>query len=179
MARFLSRTYWVAPGKLLAGPYPGEVDRHTARENLRELIEAGVRHIIDLTEAVETARPGGRFFPYAAQINGLLQGGKEILSRDRISIRDTWIPTRAEMCRLLDRIDESTFRNRPVYVHCMAGRGRTGTVAGCYLARHGIADGRQILDYIASLRCRLTDAALASPETPQQIDLVLSWVEGE
>ena len=45
-------TYWVVPGKLLAGEYPGARDPEEARSRLGKFLAAGVRHIIDLTEAV-------------------------------------------------------------------------------------------------------------------------------
>ena len=51
-------TYWVVPGKLLAGEYPRAVDSEEARKRLRSFLAAGVRHFIDLTEA-------GEFTPYA------------------------------------------------------------------------------------------------------------------
>ena len=35
------------------------------------------------------------------------------------------------------------------------------------------------LEYIHELRSSTEDAHMASPETRQQIDMVLSWVEGE
>jgi len=36
-----------------------------------------------------------------------------------------------------------------VYVHCWAGRGRTGTVVGCYLKRHGIAEDTNVIQELA------------------------------
>jgi protein-tyrosine phosphatase len=101
------------------------------------------------------------------------------LRMDRNPIRDTWIPSRVEMCRILDTMDETIQGGGAVFIHCIGGRGRTGTVVGCYLARHGMADGRQIITKIEMLRSHLADGRLPSPETPQQIAFVLSWVEGE
>ena len=34
-------TYWVVPGKLLAGEYPGAIDLEEAREKLRQFLDAG------------------------------------------------------------------------------------------------------------------------------------------
>ncbi len=65
------------------------------------------------------------------------------------------------------------------YVHCWGGKGRTGTVIGCYLARHGHATGRNVIDMIKELRKDVKDHFLASPETNPQIDMVMSWGEGE
>jgi hypothetical protein len=41
-------TYWVVPGKLLAGEYPGAPDSEETRRRLRRFLAAGVRHFIDL-----------------------------------------------------------------------------------------------------------------------------------
>lgn len=172
-----SDTYWVSPGKLLAGVTPGSADPDASRRNLTALVSAGIRHIIDLTEEKETGRPDSRYPSYRDQLERLnLQ--QESVTRERMPIKDTWIPTRVDMCRILDRIDTNIAHGKPVYLHCIGGRGRTGTVVGCYLARHALADGEQILRMIEALRAHQPHR-LPSPETPQQVDLVLSWVAGE
>ena len=51
-------TYWVIPGKLLAGEYPGARNPEEARSRLRKFLAAGIRHFIDLTEV-------GELTPYA------------------------------------------------------------------------------------------------------------------
>jgi len=58
----------------------------------------------------------------------------------------------AEMIRILDQIDRGMEQNPAVYLHCWGGRGRTGTVVGCYLARHGMAVGEAALDLLGELR---------------------------
>src|SRR5262245_15122551 len=45
--------YWVLPGQLLAGEYPGDYDEATARQKLGELLDAGIRTFVDLTEEGE------------------------------------------------------------------------------------------------------------------------------
>jgi protein-tyrosine phosphatase len=89
------------------------------------------------------------------------------------------IPTRIEMARILDRMDQKIEAGKPVYVHCLGGVGRSGTVVGCYLARHGYASGHRILQLIQQLRQNTATHDRTAPESRPQIDLVLSWVEGE
>ena len=83
------------------------------------------------------------------------------------------------MKKLLDLIDRSIENNQPVYLHCFGGLGRTGTVVGCYLARHGTGSGKNVLDIIKALRRNTATHHLASPETAEQIELVCSWRQGE
>lgn len=108
---------------------------------------------------------------------GARRGAK--VSSKRFPIRDVSVPTRELMKAILDDIDESISRDRPVFVHCWGGKGRTGTVVGCFLARHGIAHGKEALAMISQLRSNDPRAHEPSPETPAQRDMVISWKEGE
>jgi hypothetical protein len=58
------RSYWVIPGKLLAGFYPGSKDPQEANDKLTALINAGIRHVINLMEPDERDLTGHRFVPY-------------------------------------------------------------------------------------------------------------------
>ena len=52
---------------------------------------------------------------------------------------------------------------------------RTGTVVGCYLARHGIAAGNDVIKKIKELRKDTEDFSDPSPETREQIKMVNNW----
>jgi protein-tyrosine phosphatase len=93
----------------------------------------------------------------------------------RIPIRDMSIPTDDSMRRILRLIDACLYAKRPVYIHCLGGRGRTGTVVGCYLAQHGYAKSLKALDLINALRKDTVNRDKPSPETPEQIRMVLRW----
>jgi protein-tyrosine phosphatase len=82
-------------------------------------------------------------------------------------IPDLGCPSRETMSRILDGIDELLADGEVVYVHCLAGIGRTGTVVGCYLVRHGMS-GEDALAAVTRLRG-------APPETREQLQLVLDW----
>ena len=97
----------------------------------------------------------------------------------RIPIKDMRTSSRIQMIQTLNRIDESIDHGRPVYIHCWGGRGQTGTVVGCYLARYGYASGQKVIEFIKDLRRNTEDHNQPSPETSGQIDMVLSWVGGE
>jgi hypothetical protein len=101
--------------------------------------------VLNLMEPEERNSFGEPFPPYNAILNGFAAGKGADVVCDRGAIRDMDVPSREEMAGLLDRIDNAIVAGRTVYVHCRGGLGRTGTVAGCWLARHGIAAGTEAL----------------------------------
>ena len=164
-------SYWVLPGLLLAGEYPGAPTEAEAREKLRGLLDAGVRVFIDLTEVGEYGlRPYWPLVQMLAAERGL------VVAHKRLSIPDMGTAEPAHMRAILDEIDRQVAERQPVYVHCFGGIGRTGTVVGCYLVRHGAA-GRAALAEIAQRRQGTPGGYRQSPETEDQCRLVLTWRE--
>jgi protein-tyrosine phosphatase len=159
--------YWVKPGKLLAGPYPGSWDESQARQRLHRLLDLGVTFFIDLTEPDETK-----------SYLSLLDTESMMLKRDlmyrQMSIQDMDVPAHDRMVKILDMIDTAISRDHIVYVHCLAGLGRTGTVIGCYLVRHDLS-GEEALAEISRLRGGRSD----SPQTDEQCAMVRAWSAGE
>jgi hypothetical protein len=170
------RAYWVIPGRLLAGAYPGDQDPREAHQKLTGLLGCGIFQVINLMEEGERGHFGEPFVPYENSLD-MLAGKLGIeVSTTRIPIRDASVPSPRTMKMILDEIDRSIAVARPVYTHCWGGRGRTGTVVGCYLVRHGLR-GRKALERISYLRRNCADAHRFSPETEPQINMVLSWKE--
>ena len=172
------RSYWVVPGKFLAGYYPGDRHKDAMERKLRGLLDCGIRCVINLMEPEERDHDGLPFLDYVPVLKRHTDGGQPVECR-RMAIRDLHVPSRERMVQILDLIDASLNENRSVYVHCWGGRGRTGTVAGCWLARHGMADAENVLDKIRELRRLDLKAQWPSPETPSQIQMVQSWKKDE
>ena len=172
------RSYWVVPGKFLAGYYPGSRDSVTARAKLKNLLEHGIRHFINLMERDEDNFQGEKFVPYEDQLQNMANEMNIPIELAHAPIRDMNIPPSAEMIRILDQIDWAMEQNPAVYLHCWGGRGRTGTVVGCYLARHGMAVGEAALDLLGELRQDDPISHLPSPETKIQADFVRTWPKG-
>ena len=147
-----SRSYWVVPGKFMAGCYPGSENRQQAFQKLTGLLNSGIRTMINLMEQDEFNWTGRAFEDYEQQMTSIAASMGHSVSFERMPIKDTWVPSRIEMIEILDRIDDSIEGGKPVYVHCWGGRGRTGTVIGCYLARHAIVSSQNIMEYIRNLR---------------------------
>ena len=164
-------SYWVVPGQFLAGAYPGARWEGQARKRLRLLLDAGVTFALDLTEEGEY-----ELRPYAH----LLGREANVMARRvvhwRMSIPDRDTPTREQMARILDVIDGALREGQVIYVHCYGGIGRTGTVVGCYLVRHGMG-GEEALAEIAYLRRGTANGWRLSPQTKAQREMVQGWSE--
>jgi Polymorphic toxin system, DSP-PTPase phosphatase len=164
-------SYWVLPGRFLAGEYPCSVNEDEARGKLRWLLEQGVDYWLDLTETGEAGLE-----PYVPLLGEeAARTGREVV-HTRLSIPDMGTPTPQHMRRILDQLDEALQAERTVYLHCYGGIGRTGMVVGCYLVRHGMS-GPQAIAQIANWRSATPDGWKPSPETRPQTDLVLRWAQ--
>lgn len=148
-------------------------------EKLRALLDHGIRHVIILMEPDEQDWSGKPIVSYEDKLQSIAASMGNTVTFERMTIKDTRVPSMVQMCQILDRIDQCIQDDKPVYIHCWGGRGRTGSVVGCFLARHGLASRHNVLDNIQELRKETEDHWIPSPETPQQVDLVLSWVESE
>ena len=163
--RPLPNTYWVLPGRFLAGEYPGAADELQARARLKRLDEAGIHNFLDLTEEGEL--PAYRH---------LLPSHAQYL---RSAIVDTCVPNNvAQTQRVLLAINSALARDRGVYVHCRAGIGRTGLIVGCFLAEQE-SNGKKGLKTLNRL-WRQSERAASWPEVPQtadQADYIRRWLK--
>ena len=134
--------------------------------------------MIDLTEETERTQQRQPFTPYLGPLRRLAASCGERVSCLRHPIRDVSVPTVETMRSILDAIDLSLDAGRPVYVHCYGGIGRTVTVIGCWLRRHGHATRDDVLAVLARLRrSDVERASVISPETPAQRQMVVEWEE--
>lgn len=168
----IPESYWVVPGQMLAGEYPGAIYApEIARKRLDAFLKAGFNTIIDLTCEGETEN----YKPLLQEQAKSLDVEMECL---RFSIGDYGLPTQELMTSILDALDDALARGRKIYLHCYGGIGRTGTVVGCYLVRHGLS-GEDALRQLATWWKYVPKSARYphSPETIQQEQFVKGWAE--
>jgi protein-tyrosine phosphatase len=168
--RPLPDAYWVIPGRFLAGPYPGALDESETREKLRRLLRAGITCFIDLTIEGESS-----LFPYARILTKEATQLGLAARTLRRPIPDMSTPSRAEMAQILENIASALQAGENIYLHCWGGRGRTGTVVGCYLVQQGL-NADEALEQIHRWRAGTPRGGLPSPETTGQIYFVMNWV---
>ena len=166
--------FWIVPGSLLASEYPRNIDENSSRKKIRAILVSGVRCFANLTEMNEIAR-GAPLLEYESLLREL--GVPATVTRFPIPDKGT-IPGNSIKI-ILDFIDQKLSDGIPVYLHCWGGHGRTGMVAGCWLARHGLASGHDVLSLLRSLRSSMPDSWKSSPETPEQTRIVLTWGKGD
>ena len=114
-------SYWVSPGKLMAGEYPGSRFENGARHKLRQLLSAKATFFLDLTEEGEHGLK-----PYVPLLREEADALGRSVEHRRMRIPDMHTPTVDEMKRILKAIDAALEAGHIVYVHCYGGIGRTG-----------------------------------------------------
>lgn len=167
-------SYWVQPGQLLAGEYPGQRHNETpdiAHDKIRRLLLAGVTCFLDLTQEKEPNKK-----PYADILYAEATAMQRNIHYQRLSIQDMTAPSPTFMHNILQTIDTAIASGHTVYVHCRAGIDRTATVVGCYFVQHGMS-GAEALQTITQLRRGTSDPSGPSPGFPEQRQMILSWHE--
>jgi ADP-ribosylglycohydrolase len=165
-ARPLPNSYWVVPGRLLAGEHPGGATLELTRNRLAQLRDAGINYFVDLTAPDEVAG-------YHAE----LPRSVHYLRRP---IPDHGVPIeRGHMAEVLDCLRDAAREGRRVYLHCRAGIGRTGMVVGCLLVERGLT-GEAALEELNRLWRQSARANQwgTIPETDEQSNYVKRWARG-
>lgn len=160
----IDTTYQVAEG-FFVGPHPGRSHGATPGERLPFLRRNGVRCIIDLTNPAD-----GLVMPH----DELREALGDVVVHS-FPITDMGVPSVPLMLAVLDCIDAALAQQQPIYLHCAAGIGRSGTVVACWLIRHGTAPDA-VLGRLATMRGAL-HAQAPAPEAVVQRDFVQQWRE--
>lgn len=171
------RSFWVVEGKFLAGAYPGSPDQAEHRQRVEELWRAGLRTFINLVEEDETDHSGKAFRRYDDVLRELARDAGETVAHLRFPVRDLSVPSLDGMRSILDAVDLALAGDRPVYLHCFGGVGRTGTAVCCWLLRHGLASPHNVISLLHDLRqADHQTKGRKAPETSEQTAFVKDWL---
>lgn len=113
---------WIEPGILAAGSVPVEAN------DILALHTEKIRAILTLTE-----RPITSFHEIT---HDLLESFD--ITYLHVPVPDQFPPNMDQARRILDFIHQMRSQGRPVFVHCQAGVGRTGTVLHLYYIAQGL-----------------------------------------
>lgn len=156
--------WWVQPGRLLAGEYPGHPDATRARLKVDLLVDAGIRTFVDLTT------PADALAPYRPFVIDIASKRQLDVRHEQFPIPDLDVVDDHRYDEVADTIEQGLARGA-VYVHCWGGIGRTGTVIGCLLADEGL-DYEEIIERLTTLRAGSRKAGRRPPEMPNQHELI-------
>lgn len=165
-------SYWVLENQFAAGAYPSSPDENVGRLKIQSLLRAGITCFVDLTQHSDV------YFPYKGMLTQEAEEYNLSVKRYSFPIVDYDIPGEEMMTDILNLIDQNLTAGKKVYLHCVGGVGRTGTVVGCYLVRHGLS-GEAALQRIPELRRQTDTPWKSSPESDFQINFVKHWCVGQ
>ena len=169
--RPIDECYWVEPGRLLAGEYPGDTRIDLARRRLADFLGRGVTRFVDLTHPADGLEPYRDLLFEEARRLGLRA------HHAPHPIPDMGVPgSLDDMLAALRSVREGLAAGEGTYVHCWGGVGRTGTVVGCWLVERGMAPETAL----AELNDRFGSMPKArffgsSPQAPAQFEWVRGW----
>ena len=167
----ISESYWVEPGRFLAGEHPAKFEVESTRKRLDALLEAGFDTFIDLTQS-------GEAFPYTSILLEQAKAYEVKAKHHRFAIGDFGLPSPEQMNKILDTLEDGLQSGRKIYLHCWGGIGRTGTTVGCYLVRQGKTP-EEALDQLSAWWQGVPKSQVhpRSPETQEQVNFIRSWAQ--
>ncbi|KAK9792072.1 hypothetical protein WJX73_007738 [Symbiochloris irregularis] len=168
---------WLVPPRLLVGAYPSEWPGIGGQSNLEWVVRHGVNRIISL-QAEMPAPP-----PYQAAATRIdatrseqnrWQYGKKPMTCVHVPVQDFDVPTISQVQSLVTDMADWLCGGDVIYMHCMGGIGRTGTMCACILISLYSLPAQRALDHVqAAFDTRKGRGK--SPETEAQVQFVKDW----
>lgn len=161
--------YWVEPGRILAGEYPGSQDPSIALAKISLLMDNGIRTFIDLTQ------PYDGLTPYDSSLEAIASTTGLDVRRIAHPIPDMGVLGAEGYDLIVDEVHNAAERGG-VYLHCWGGIGRTATVVGCLLVDQGLSyEGA--MRTIKERRSATKKAHVRAPQTFPQREIIMKRAE--
>lgn len=151
-----------------AGEYPvWEWEQGARTRQLKLFTDFGINYFLDLTE-------NGEMPPYAPFLTNNI-------GRHTFPIPNGCVPNNVKWVVDLFRIIDKSLSNRTgtnLYIHCVGGVGRTGTIVACYYVYF---KGMSADDALAEMRRRFATHGrsewMAAPETNAQVNFIREFAD--
>lgn len=111
---------------------PGSTSR-ALKDDLDDLLRAGIEHVICLQEAHEFEHMDDSLTQRQANLSTIG------LRLTHSPIEDLAAPTLPQAQQLVQLIQQELLARRKLLIHCQAGLGRAGTIAACLLTTQGLS----------------------------------------
>lgn len=151
----LLHAYWIVPGRVLAGEYPGDPDPRRSRDKLTVLLDNGFTTFIDLTEPNEISSP------YQSQLPPRSPVSDSPIERISFPIPEGQVLTSDSYDRLLTTLHDAADSSM-VFIHDRLGLDRVAVVAGLFF----IANGLSYEGAMRTLKERRASTRLAGTRVP-------------
>lgn len=158
---------WVADGRLLAGAHPG-LGPYAVGDRLDVLLEAGVRHFVDLTLPGECAEYAWELDLRADALGEDVTYARHPLSRRRAPAAATAITA------VLDRLNECLRADGITYIHGRDPMRRPGLVVGCQMVQRGQSPD-VALNWLETRNWRNGGHLETRPLSQEQQEFVRAW----
>lgn len=147
----LDNSYWVHPGVLAAGAYPGSLAPDLFAAKCKAVVDSGIRRMVSLLEPQEFGQPDRPIVPYAPVVDQYADGLGITMEFHSFPIRDGSAPSQSQMGAIIDLLRDTQRSGTPTYLHCLGGHGRTSTVVACFLISQGLS-ARDAMDQVVLWR---------------------------